>query len=289
MLRRRADATDKDFKKMAEMFEEGATSLVEWFGAHEWDQQAAYRRNWAYFAYTKLNDSKKGRQIWDDILASGGGRFAEKWLEAVKLERQFGTAEGARKLLYKALNSVSDHPTLVYEYFIQFEREEGTLEQLDKALEKVNAQAEHRASRAQSQKQKEESSPAKAHSREKHAAAKSGAANASHRKRLAAESEENPPAKKQVTNNPEGGPAPVQRTPPKDKDGFIMPMLPVKKMQELSVQTATPTSSTSNSTDQPAESSAMSANDQKFTVFISNLDFKTTPEEVKEVLHSQLF
>ncbi|VDK50070.1 unnamed protein product [Cylicostephanus goldi] len=137
MLRRRADATDKDFQKMALVFEDGAKSLSEWFGAHEWDQQATYRKNWAYFAYTKLGDAKKGRQIWDDILASGGGRFAEKWIEAVKFERQFGTAEGARKLLYKALNSVSDHPTVVFEYFIQFEREEGTLEQLDKALEKV--------------------------------------------------------------------------------------------------------------------------------------------------------
>ncbi|EYB84203.1 hypothetical protein Y032_0321g2416 [Ancylostoma ceylanicum] len=282
LLRRRADATDRDFKKMAEIFEEGATSLAEWFGTHDWDQQAGYRRNWAYFAYTKLNDSKKGRQIWDDILASGGGRFADKWLEAVKLERQFGTTEGARKLLYKALNSVSDHPTLVYEYFIQFEREEGTLEQLDKALEKVNAQAAHRASRTQSQKQKEESTPPKAHSKEKHGAPKSGAPNATHRKRPAADAEEKPPAKKQVTANPETGPAPVQRTPSKDKDGFIMPMLPVKK--ELSVQTVTPTSSTSNSTDQPAESSATSAGDQKYTVFVSNLDFKTTPEEVKEVL-----
>lgn len=43
----------------------------------------------------------KGREIWDDILASGGGRFAEKWIEAVKFERQYGTADGARKLLYK--------------------------------------------------------------------------------------------------------------------------------------------------------------------------------------------
>ncbi|KHJ79815.1 hypothetical protein OESDEN_20525 [Oesophagostomum dentatum] len=166
MLRRRADATDKNFTKVAEVFEEGA----------------------------------KGRQIWDDILASGGGRFAEKWIEAVKLERQFGTIEGARKLLYKALNSVSDHPTVVFEYFIQFEREEGTLEQLDKALEK------------------------------KRGAPKGAETKAAQRKRTGPEPDESPPAKKQVESST-SGPAPVQRSPSKDKDGFIMPMLPVKKVR----------------------------------------------------------
>ena len=40
---------------------------------------------------------------------------------------------------FQALNSVSDHPHVIYETIIQFEREEGTLEELDKALEKVGA------------------------------------------------------------------------------------------------------------------------------------------------------
>ncbi|PIO58992.1 hypothetical protein TELCIR_19557 [Teladorsagia circumcincta] len=68
--------------------------------------------------------------------------------------------------LTMALNSVSDHPTAVFEYFIQFEREEGTLEQLDKALEKVNAQALLRASRVQTQKPKEETAGKKVHGKE---------------------------------------------------------------------------------------------------------------------------
>ncbi|ETN79482.1 hypothetical protein NECAME_02599, partial [Necator americanus] len=218
MLRRRADTADKDFSKMAEVFEEGAKSLKEWFGTHDWDQQAAYRRNWAYFAYTKLKDAKKGKQIWDDILASGGGRFAEKWIEAVKLERQFGFIEGARKLLYKALNSVSDHPTTVFEYFIQFEREEGTLEQLDKALEKVNAQAAHRATRTQSQKQKEEFPGKKDHPKEKHGTSRDADSKTTHRKRTGPEPDNSPPAKKQIKHSDEVDPGPVHRTHSKDKD-----------------------------------------------------------------------
>ncbi|KAK6750440.1 hypothetical protein RB195_002425 [Necator americanus] len=275
MLRRRADIADKDFSKMAEVFEEGAKSLKEWFGTHDWDQQAAYRRNWAYFAYTKLKDAKKGKQIWDDILASGGGRFAEKWIEAVKLERQFGFIEGARKLLYRALNSVSDHPTTVFEYFIQFEREEGTLEQLDKALEKVNAQAAHRATRTQSQKQKEEFPGKKDHPKEKHGTSRDADSKTTHRKRTGPEPDNSPPAKKQIKHSDEVDPGPVHRTHSKDKDGFIMPMLPAKKAATTSV---------SNPPDQPAGSSSASVKDEKYTVFISNLDFKTTPEKIKEVL-----
>ncbi|PIO76320.1 hypothetical protein TELCIR_01607 [Teladorsagia circumcincta] len=274
MLRRRADSTDMDFSKMAEVYEEGSRNLVEWFGKHDWDPQGVYRRNWAYFAYNKLKDFQKGHQIWEDILASGGGRFADKWLEAVKLERQFGTVDGARKLLYKALNSVSDHPTVVFEYFIQFEREEGTLEQLDKALEKVNAQALLRASRVQTQKPKEETAGKKVHGKERRGADKAPEPKVSGRKRSGTGPEDAVPSKKQATEAPAVKSVPVEHQVPKDKDGFAMPMLPVS-----APQTSAPGSSGQSDTSAPS-----SDNEKKYTVFISNLDFKTTPEQVKEVL-----
>lgn len=57
-----------------------------------------------------------------------------------------------------------------------------------------------------------------------------------------------------------------------------MPMLPVKK-------TGAPGSSTPpGSSDQPTPSVSTSDKEQKFTIFISNLDFKTTPEQIKAVL-----
>ncbi|KAJ1364947.1 hypothetical protein KIN20_025144 [Parelaphostrongylus tenuis] len=264
MLRRRVDSENGDFSKVAKVFEEGANSLIEWFGVHNWDQDGLYRRNWAYFAYTKLKDYEKGRQIWNDILASGGGRFAEKWIEAVRLERQFGTVEQSRKLLYKALNSVSDHPNVVFEYFIQFEREEGTLEQLDKALEKVNAQALHRASIVQSQKQKESSSTVKKPDTQKAVDSKSNI-----RKKPASVPLENEPVKKQKVQESSFN----SDSASKDKDGFVMPMLPVKKPTAVSESSA-----------ESAESAAGTAKEEKFTVFVSNLDFRTTPEQIKEVL-----
>ncbi|KAK6057258.1 hypothetical protein COOONC_05227 [Cooperia oncophora] len=305
ILRRRADASDKDFSKVAEVFEEGSRNLVEWFGKHDWDPQAVYRRNWAYFAYNKLKDFEKGHKIWEDILASGGGRFAEKWIEAVKLERQFGTAEGARKLLYKALNSVSDHPTVVFEYFIQFEREEGTLEQLDRALEKtlsltwcllqkacppefaspsgivVNAQALLRASRVQAQKPKEETASKKVHGKERRGAENAFESKATSRKRAGSGPEEVVPSKKQISEAPPVKSTTVEQQAPKDKDGFAMPMLPVKK---ASYRIYTNSSATSAPGSSGQSTTAPTDEQKKFTVFVSNLDFKTTPEQVKEVL-----
>ncbi|KAK0423514.1 hypothetical protein QR680_008182 [Steinernema hermaphroditum] len=46
-----------------------------------------------------------------------------------------------RNMLYQLVNSVTENAFLLFDYFIQFEREEGTLEDLEKALAEVNCQA----------------------------------------------------------------------------------------------------------------------------------------------------
>lgn len=57
------------------------------------------------------------RIIWNDILSSGFGHLAAVWLEAIRLERVFGDVAFARKLFYKAINSVNDHPYQVKIFF----------------------------------------------------------------------------------------------------------------------------------------------------------------------------
>ncbi len=67
----------------------------------------------------------EGRKVYNEILASGSGHLASAWLDAVRLERAYGTMATARKLFFRAVNSVSDEPNLIFEAFTQFEREEG--------------------------------------------------------------------------------------------------------------------------------------------------------------------
>lgn len=63
------------------------------------------------------------------------------WIEASNLERIFGEVDNARTLLYKAINAQLTEPYALFEYFVQFEREEGTRQQVDIALQKINAYA----------------------------------------------------------------------------------------------------------------------------------------------------
>ena len=43
-------------------------------------------------------------------------------------------------MLGRALNSVTDWPEYIVDAYVMFEREEGTLEQLDQAMERCDAQ-----------------------------------------------------------------------------------------------------------------------------------------------------
>ena len=56
------------------------------------------------------------------------------------LYRAFGDHKHCRKILQRALNSVNDWPESICDTYISFEREEGTLEQYDVAVTRVDAQ-----------------------------------------------------------------------------------------------------------------------------------------------------
>ena len=51
----------------------------------------------------------QGRAIWDDILASGSARYADKWLEATRLERFYGKVENVRSMFNKVSTASDPH------------------------------------------------------------------------------------------------------------------------------------------------------------------------------------
>ena len=112
MLRRRAAAGDKNYDHVNKLFAEGQRVLEEWF-EYAWDPEGVYRRNYAYFLASVMGNMEQARKLWQDILASGGGKVADKWLEAVRLERQFGDVEHARKLFYKVSMVIISFKTFV--------------------------------------------------------------------------------------------------------------------------------------------------------------------------------
>ncbi|KAL3995359.1 RNA recognition motif family protein [Acanthocheilonema viteae] len=274
LLRRRvAKQGNGDYTVVLEKFDEGAAFLAEKFGPH-WDSpKGHYRKNHALFLYTSVKQPEKARKIWNDILASGSGHFAAAWIEASNLERFFGDVNIARKLLYKAINSASDHPYMVFDALIQFEREVGTIEELDKALEKVNAQAARISLRPQ--KNKVEKSKKRKKENDENVEVKK-------RKEDVKEKEKKVIMNKdEFLNDTAETTVKIQRKnevinidkKQVDGDGFIVPQLPLQL----------PKSKITSGQDVSLEGTSKEASEKRHTIFVSNLDFKLPTERLKEV------
>ncbi|VIO94605.1 conserved hypothetical protein,hypothetical protein [Brugia malayi] len=275
LLRRRVTKQgNNDYSAVLEKFDEGADFLAKKFGAN-WDSpKAQYRKNHALFLYTSAKQPKKALKIWNDILASGSGHLATAWIEAANLERFFGDVNNARKLLYKAINSASDHPYTVFDALIQFEREVGSIDDLDKALQKVNAQVSRISSRPQKNKM-EKSSKKRKKENDEDVEVK--------RKREDVEKK----GQKFITNEDDfiNGTlkitAKIQQKKEMsevdkkqvDGDGFVVPQLP---SQSSKLRTA-------SSQDLGLQGTSEEASEKRHTVFVSNLDFKLPTERLKEI------
>ncbi|VDK82101.1 unnamed protein product [Litomosoides sigmodontis] len=274
LLRRRvAKQGSDDYTAVLEKFDEGAAFLAEKFGSH-WDSpKALYRKNHALFLYTSAKQPEKARKIWNDILASGNGHCAASWIEACNLERFFGDINIARKLLYKAINSASDHPYTVFDALIQFEREVGTIEELDKALEKVNAQVHRISSRPQKNKV-EKSKKRKTENDE-------GVEVKKMRENMREKRCDSIMNKDEFVNGTTESAAKVQQNSEMvndgkkqvDGDGFIVPQLPPQLLK----------SKTASSQDVSLEGTSSEASSgTRHTIFVSNLDFKLPTERLEK-------
>jgi preprotein translocase subunit SecD len=106
--------------------------------------------------------------LWKNLLSTDLETNVLAWLDAVRSERHFGSVENARNLLFQAINANLDEPYQLYEYFVQFEREEGTREQVDAALEKINTRVnQQQQQQPRNQRRKKDRVPAKPAKNEK--------------------------------------------------------------------------------------------------------------------------
>ncbi|KAL3096924.1 hypothetical protein niasHS_002640 [Heterodera schachtii] len=132
------EKSSPDYSRAEELFHEGSNFLGECFDSFS-DASIRFEKNFAYFCYTKIKKTDQAREIWNKLLV--GEQSAFPWLEAIALERSYGDIWYARRLFFKALDAVTYRQDEIFGRFVQFEREEGTREQLDLALARVNAKA----------------------------------------------------------------------------------------------------------------------------------------------------
>uniref|UniRef100_A0A914H592 Pre-mRNA-splicing factor 18 n=1 Tax=Globodera rostochiensis TaxID=31243 RepID=A0A914H592_GLORO len=142
-----------DYSKVEALFYEGSNFLEECFEGYS-DASIQFDKNSAYFFYTKLKKVDQAREIWNKLLEAEQSAFP--WLEAISLERAYGDTQYARRLFFKALDAVTYRQEEIFGRFVQFEREEGTREQLDLALARVNAKVTENNVRMKQQQYKQQ-------------------------------------------------------------------------------------------------------------------------------------
>ena len=93
---------------------------------------------WATVEADRFHSMDEARKIWSSLMQSLGEN-AEHWLDYINLEKMYGDAKHIRRLFVRALERTHDQPDRISEAWLQFEREEGSLEQFEEAEKKIKA------------------------------------------------------------------------------------------------------------------------------------------------------
>ncbi|XP_076243028.1 spliceosome associated factor 3, U4/U6 recycling protein isoform X2 [Calliopsis andreniformis] len=151
-LRRKVDPYSKEEEEkqleiLRNTFNRACEHLAKSFGL-DGDPNCTILQYWARSEAIHGNNMEKARSLWADILSQGHSVTASYWLEYISLERCYGDTKHLRKLYQKALNSVKDWPESIANSWLDFERDEGTLEQMElcetKTKEKLEKVSEER-------------------------------------------------------------------------------------------------------------------------------------------------
>ena len=291
---------EKEIEELREIFNRAIEQLATVAG----DPDSKIARYWASVEADRFRSMEKARQIWSEIVSGPVGERAKFWIEYINLEKLFGDTKHLKKLFPRALDKSKDWPEEVAEIWIQFEREEGTLESFEEAETKINGRLEAikaiRAAKEDEQNAKLESKKERQREKRKEYRNKDKDKETNDRKRKfdnkeqsngepvfkkpslpvatasisKNESEVVPPPgfKKDEIKPPPGFPKDNIKPPPGFKEDKVAPP-PGFKGQ---------TTSTS-STSKPEETSSQSSKAEDRTVFISNLDFSLTEQQLMKV------
>ncbi|XP_075070084.1 spliceosome associated factor 3, U4/U6 recycling protein [Mixophyes fleayi] len=155
-LRRRVDFTKDSSKELEELRAAFLRALdylkqeVEERFSESGDSSCSIMQNWARIEAQHCNNMQKARELWDSIMTKGNSKFANMWLEYYSLERAHGDIQHSRKALHRAVQCTSDYPEHVCDVLLTLERTEGSLEDWDAAVLKI----ETRLSRVNEQRAK---------------------------------------------------------------------------------------------------------------------------------------
>ncbi|XP_043684557.1 squamous cell carcinoma antigen recognized by T-cells 3-like [Vespula pensylvanica] len=258
------DEEDKQIDILRNTFNRACEHLAKIFGL-DGDPNCVILQYWARTEAITANNMEKARSLWADIFSQGHSATASYWLEYISLERCYGDTKHLRKLYKKALTSVKDWPESVANSWLDFERDEGNLEQMEfcevKTKERLEKVAEERSKAQQANLQNELFAQSKKTNKRK-------ADDAGKWKNLGS------------------SPFKIMKTDEKNKFKLRESRLNLDKKMEDEKEQIRPEV-------QPPPGFKASENekidtnreiDDKLTVFISNLDYTATEDEVRNAL-----
>jgi len=235
---------------------------------------------WANLEADQFGSMENARKLWAEITAAIPYQ-ALVWLEYIQLEKTFGDKKHLRKCYQRALEKTFDDPETIVKSFSQFEREEGSLEAWDHCQKlcrlKMERTAEARSKEEAKKEAEEETRAAKLEKKKEKD------------KQWRRDKRQNEAAEKRVG---EAGSASVARTqgqagtgpsklmPPPGFPGVKRSIAPPPGFKQPPSKKAKP--------EEEADGENLSEEEEKKnrTVFLSNLAFKVTEEEIQSFLRS---
>ncbi|XP_077164084.1 spliceosome associated factor 3, U4/U6 recycling protein isoform X2 [Paroedura picta] len=142
-LRRRVDFTQDSSQELEELRSAFAHAVeylkqeVEERFSESGDPSCTIMQTWARIEARLCHNMQKARELWDSIMTKGNAKYANMWLEYYNLERAHGDPQHCRKALHRAVQCTTDYPEHVCEVLLTLERIEGTLEDWDAAVQKI--------------------------------------------------------------------------------------------------------------------------------------------------------
>ncbi|XP_023326445.1 squamous cell carcinoma antigen recognized by T-cells 3 isoform X2 [Eurytemora carolleeae] len=252
------------------------------------DPECEVLKYYANLEADQFRNMENARKLWTDILQVHQFK-GSVWMECIQFEKIFGDKKHLRKRYERALEKTHDTPEIVAKSWLQFEREEGSLDAFEQCrklikikMEKISAvrdkenrskQEEDYQLNAKIEKKKEKD---KQHRRDKRHQASSA-------RKTTDQSESQPTQGFKMPASPASASKTVSAPP-----GFVPPKSVAPPPGYKGVEPP-PGFKPSEGSEPPAKKARVEDTDeakQLRTVFLSNLDFEVTENQIAEILGS---
>ena len=206
---------------------------------------------------------EEARKTWNDILYKGHKSSAASWLQYIHLEMAYGDSKHLRKLFPRALQSTRDWPESIAEEWLSFERVEGSLESYEEAIFKCRSRIQQ-ITVEREKAAAEDTSNQQSTSSSKQARSGKGERNQTKGKKVKSEP---PTAERRMSS--------LKR--------------PVAQEEKSAQSTADNDSAKRAKLDTARDHGTVTAHDpskDNCTIFVSNLDYSTDDDKIREVFAS---